>query len=61
MPQRISRFTKIIYGSGDTGFSLTTTTIAAYFAIFLTDAIGLAPAVAAAGGRSCSSGPCRSP
>jgi GPH family glycoside/pentoside/hexuronide:cation symporter len=45
---RLSRFSKILYGSGDIGFSLTTTIVAAYFAIFLTDVVGLAPAVAAA-------------
>jgi glycoside/pentoside/hexuronide:cation symporter, GPH family len=38
---------KIVYGSGDTGFSLTSTLLAAYFAIFLTDVVGL-PATAAA-------------
>ena len=37
---------KIIYGSGDIGFSLTTTIIAAYFLIFLTDVVGIRPAVA---------------
>jgi GPH family glycoside/pentoside/hexuronide:cation symporter len=45
--ERLSRFTKLIYGFGDTGFSLTTTIIAAYFAIFLTDVIGIAPGTAA--------------
>lgn len=44
---RLSRLTKILYGSGDTGFSLTTTLIGAYFAIFLTDVVGVAPTVAA--------------
>ena len=48
MSDRLSRLTKIIFGSGDFGFSLTTTLVAAYFAIFLTDVAGLAPAVAAA-------------
>jgi len=37
-----------LYGSGDTGFSLTTTIIGAYFAIFLTDVVGISPGVAAA-------------
>lgn len=37
-----------MYGAGDIGFSLTSTIIAAYFAIFLTDVVGLAPAIAAA-------------
>lgn len=48
MHDRLSRATRIIFGSGDFGFSLTTTLVAAYFAIFLTDVAGLAPAVAAA-------------
>ena len=37
-----------IYGSGDFGFSLTYTIVDAYFAIFLTDLVGIKPAVAAA-------------
>ena len=48
MEDRLSRRTKLIYGFGDTGFSLTTTIIGAYFAIFLTDVVGIAPATAAA-------------
>jgi GPH family glycoside/pentoside/hexuronide:cation symporter len=46
MENKLSRFTKIIYGSGDLGFSLTTTIIGAYFLIFLTDVVGIKPAVA---------------
>src|SRR5512136_1944627 len=45
--ERLSRFTKLTYGFGDTGFSLTTTIIGAYFAIFLTDVVGIAPGTAA--------------
>ena len=48
MTEKLSRLTKFIYGSGDTGFSLTSTIIGAYFAIFLTDVVGIAPGVAAA-------------
>lgn len=48
MLERLSTRTKIIYGSGDLGFSLTLTIVAAYFAIFLTDVVGLAPGIAAA-------------
>ena len=48
MSKPLSRLTKFIYGSGDTGFSLTTTIIGAYFAIFLTDVVGIAPGIAAA-------------
>lgn len=47
--KKLSRLTKIIYGFGDIGFSMTSTIIAAYFPIFLTDVIGIAPAVAAIG------------
>ena len=46
--QRLSRSQRWIYGSGDTGFSLTLTIISAYFAIFLTDVVRVDPAVAAA-------------
>jgi GPH family glycoside/pentoside/hexuronide:cation symporter len=48
LSQQLSRITKFVYGSGDTGFSLTTTIIGAYFAIFLTDVVGITPGVAAA-------------
>jgi GPH family glycoside/pentoside/hexuronide:cation symporter len=44
---RLPLRTRLIYGFGDTGFSLTTTIIAAYFAIFLTDVVGIAPGPAA--------------
>jgi GNAT superfamily N-acetyltransferase len=47
MQDRLTRRTKLIYGCGDTGFSLTGTTIAAYFAIFLTDVVGISPGIAA--------------
>jgi GPH family glycoside/pentoside/hexuronide:cation symporter len=46
MSQKLSRLTKIIYGSGDIGFSLTTTIVAAYFLFFLTNVVGIRPAVA---------------
>ncbi len=45
--KKLSRLTKIIYGAGDIGFSMTSTIIAAYFPIFLTDVVGIAPAIAA--------------
>ena len=47
MEDRLSRRTKLIYGVGDTGFSLTTTIIGAYFLIYMTDVVGLAPGLAA--------------
>lgn len=46
MDTKLSRLSKIIYGSGDLGFSLTSTIIGAYFLFFLTDVVGIQPAVA---------------
>jgi glycoside/pentoside/hexuronide:cation symporter, GPH family len=48
MQERLSRRTRLLYGSGDLGFSLTLTIIGAYFAIYLTDVVGIAPGLAAA-------------
>jgi GPH family glycoside/pentoside/hexuronide:cation symporter len=45
---KLARREKWIYGSGDLGFSLTLTIIGAYFAIFLTDVVGIKPTVVAA-------------
>lgn len=45
--ETLSRRTKILYGSGDIGFSLTSTILGAYLAIFLTDVVGLSPGLAA--------------
>jgi len=45
--EKLKTRTKIIYGFGDFGFSITSTVVAAYFSIFLTDVVGLRPAVAA--------------
>jgi len=47
MAEKLSRIRKILFGSGDIGFSLTATTIGAYLAIFLTDVAGVAPAIVA--------------
>jgi glycoside/pentoside/hexuronide:cation symporter, GPH family len=47
-PTPLSRKTKLLYGAGDLGFSLTDTTIGVLFAIFLTDVVGLQPGLAAA-------------
>lgn len=47
MSERLSRRAKLIYGSGDIGFSLTSTILGAYFLIFLTDIVGLPPGLAA--------------
>ena len=48
MAKPLSHLQKWIYGSGDLGFSLTSTIIGAYFAIFLTDVVGVPARVAAA-------------
>lgn len=48
MSDRLSRRTKFLYGVGDTGFSLTSTILGAYFAIFMTDVVGITPGIAAA-------------
>ena len=46
--ERLPRKAKLLYGTGDFGFALTDTVIGVLFAIFLTDVVGLAPALAAA-------------
>ena len=46
MKTKLSRFTKIIYGAGDLGFSLTSTIVGAYSLFFLTDVVLIKPAVA---------------
>jgi GPH family glycoside/pentoside/hexuronide:cation symporter len=48
MAQKLSRRIKWIYGSGDIAFSLTNTILSVYFAIFLTDVVGLSAKLAAA-------------
>lgn len=48
MEQHLTRRQKWIYGFGDTSFSLTSTILGAFFAIFLTDVVGLSPRIAAA-------------
>ncbi|MHB0856352.1 MAG: MFS transporter [Anaerolineae bacterium] len=44
--ERLARRTKLLYGLGDTGFSLTSTLIGVYYLLFLTDVVGLRPALA---------------
>lgn len=46
--QILPRITKILYGAGDFGFSLTDTIIGVLYGIFLTDVVGLPPGYAAA-------------
>ncbi len=48
MPNSLTRRAKWIYGSGDISFSLTNTILSVYFAIFLTDVVGLPARLAAA-------------
>lgn len=45
--ERLPRLTKLLYGSGDLGFSMTSTILAVMFAIYLTDVVGLRPGMAA--------------
>ncbi len=47
MTEKLTRREKWTYGSGDLAFSLTSTIIGAYFAIYLTDVVGVSPAIAA--------------
>lgn len=47
MAEKLSRRVKWIYGSGDLGFSLTNTILSVYFALFLTDVVGVKPSIAA--------------
>jgi len=47
MGQKLSGRVKWIYGSGDLGFALTNTILSVYLALFLTDVVGVKPAVAA--------------
>lgn len=46
MHKEIPLWTKIIYGSGDFGYSMTNSIIAAYFLLFMTDVVGMSAAVA---------------
>jgi GPH family glycoside/pentoside/hexuronide:cation symporter len=46
--ERLPARTKFMYGIGDLGFSLSSTILGAYFAIFLTDVVGIVPGLAAA-------------
>ncbi len=45
--KKLTRREKWIYGSGDLGISLTLTIISAYFAIFLTDVVGIRASIGA--------------
>jgi GPH family glycoside/pentoside/hexuronide:cation symporter len=41
LSSKLSRWRKLLYGIGDTGFSLTSTIVGTYLLIFLTDIVGL--------------------
>ena len=47
MENKLPTWRKWMYGSGDFGFSITSTIVVAYFAIFLTDVVGIRPGIAA--------------
>lgn len=47
MQPHLRTIQKILYGFGDTGFSLTGTIIGVYFLMFLTDVVGVSPGLAA--------------
>lgn len=47
MNEKVSARVKWFYGFGDIGFSLTNTILSVYFALFLTDVVGVKPSVAA--------------
>lgn len=44
---KLSLWTKLIYGTGDFGFSMNNSIIAAFFPIFMMDVVGLTPAMVA--------------
>ena len=46
--KKLSLWTKLIYGTGDFGYSLNNSIIAALFPIFMMDVVGVTPALAAA-------------
>src|SRR5512137_197088 len=46
--EKLSRRAKVMYGVGDAGINLADTVVGLLFAIFLTDVVGLRPALAAA-------------
>ncbi len=48
MENKLSTRTKLLYGSGDFGYSMNNSIIAALFPIFMMDVVGVTPALAAA-------------
>ncbi len=48
MINKLSTKTKLLYGSGDFGYSMNNSIIAAFFPIFMMDVVGVTPALAAA-------------
>src|SRR5512137_2433416 len=47
MKKQLTGWRKLMYGSGDLGLSMTSTIVAAYFAIFLINVVGIPAKVAA--------------
>ena len=47
MNNKLPAWRKWMYGSGDLGFSITSTIVVAFFVIFLTDVVGIRPGIAA--------------
>jgi len=45
--EKLSFWTKVVYGTGDLGFSMNNSIISAYFTIYMMDVIGLSPALVA--------------
>jgi GPH family glycoside/pentoside/hexuronide:cation symporter len=46
LPNKLSRRTKLLYGFGDIGFSMTSTIIGAFFSFFLINVVGISPGYA---------------
>lgn len=47
MPKKLSTLTKILYGTGDLGYSMTNSIIATIFPLFMMDVVGISPGLAA--------------
>jgi len=41
MPKKLSTLTKILYGTGDLGYSMTNSIIATIFPLFMMDVVGI--------------------
>ncbi len=45
--EKLSLWTKLVYGTGDLGFSMNNSIISAFFPLFMMDVIGMTPALVA--------------